>query len=126
MTNMVPDGPQTTKIAECDLVKLRIKLLADDVEDATQHMRTAWHPGDLLEGFLQIWSVVRPTSMRLRVFFEGMLNSYSTREKQSLMLTEGVTRTWAVLDRSDALNGKTMGMAHKVRTTVKQMYCICL
>ncbi len=65
-------GDEARGVAKHDLPGVRIVLRTDDAENGTDDKRSTWHPGDLLEGYLQISSTIEPTSMAIRVFFEGL------------------------------------------------------
>jgi hypothetical protein len=65
-------GDEARGVAKRHLPGIHIILRADDVENGTDDKRSTWHPGDLLEGYLQISSTVEPMSMAIRVSFEGL------------------------------------------------------
>jgi hypothetical protein len=54
----------------------RIVLKDYAIEQGTDEARAVWHPGDSLEGYLQVSSTVTAAISRIRVFFEGLINRY--------------------------------------------------
>jgi hypothetical protein len=75
MTNVARERHEEgAKAAECDLLEIRIILTTDDNENGMGEPGLTWHPGDPLEGSLQISSSVMTNIIGIHVFFEGMVS----------------------------------------------------
>jgi hypothetical protein len=74
MTDVPQERGEGAKVAECNLPGIQIILLTDENENEIDETGLTWHPGDLLQGRLQISSSVKPNIVRIHVFFEGMVS----------------------------------------------------
>ena len=98
MTN-IARGRRQEKVAKCDSLEIQIMLRADDSETKTDDIVT-WHPGDLLEGHVQITSAIRLTTMGIQVFFEGIFSLHFKRADSVSRLGEqgllGLGASWII------------------------------
>lgn len=97
MTNTAR-GRREAKV--CDHPQIRIILRADDSENRTDDIGVAWHPGDLLDGHVQITTAVQLTYMRIQVFFEGIMSLHFKRVDSVSLLGEqeplGLGASWII------------------------------
>jgi hypothetical protein len=74
-------------------------LRADNSENKTDDIAT-WHPGDLLEGHVQITSAIELTTMGIQVLFEGIFSLHSKRVDSVSCLGEqgllGLGGSWII------------------------------
>lgn len=67
---------------------LRIVLKDYATENVTDETRVVWHPGDSLEGYLQVSSTVTAAVARINVFFEGSISRHHGSVEKSHLLLE--------------------------------------
>ena len=87
-------------VAKCDSPEIRIMLRADDSENKSDDIGATWHPGDLLEGHVQITSNIQLTTMGIQVFFEGIFSLHFKRADSVSRLGEqgllGLGASWII------------------------------
>jgi hypothetical protein len=85
------------------------------IEQGTDEARAVWHPGDSLEGYLQVSSTLTATITGIHVFFEGLISPHH-RSVETISPLDGIgtTRTWVLIDDADIFGIKVAALEHKV------------